>query len=142
MGMFMTINKLVGVKCEDNQELITYTDIYGFEDEVELCYWRKHQWIHKWLDKNMLIKRTKSNDENFMLCKQDIRNLINHCNILLKEGYDKYYSKHDFFITQYYSDGIHLNNKISEEINSAIKQLIPLLKEDFKNNTIYYHYDD
>jgi len=133
MGMDISIDKFKGVACKtelDFEDIIYNSDV----EEIEVCYWRKHYWLDDWFKQEC---KHGNYYDGLWLMKEDVINFYNYCNDLLTNGHKKYKLESDDF---YCCLGSKNWNKedILNEIKDTMKQIKPLLNEDFENNVFRY----
>lgn len=103
----------------------------------EICYWRKHYWLHDWFRDNCELKGGYCDE--FVISKEEVVKFYDYCLDLINYGYEKYCDSEDFYCVSYHMANENWKEEdIYKEISTVISDIAILLREDFDNNTFVY----
>lgn len=133
IGFVSGVAKYKGVKLSRIEEVEEYFDErYDKDDEVIFFSGNSKIWVNIWLNKR--YKNLNSGNSTYKILTKDIiKEFVDHCNYILKNGFNEFYEDIDF--EGYNGDDL---DKIEIEICDARDEFESLLNQDFDNNTLIY----
>ena len=133
IGFVSGVAKYKGVKLSRIEEVEEYFDErYNKDEEVILFSGNSRLWVNIWFKKRY-NNLNSGNGTYKILTKNIIKEFVDHCNYLLKNGFNDFYEDIDF--EGYNGDDL---DKIEIEICDTRDEFESLLNQDFDNNTLIY----
>lgn len=130
------LSKYKDIKIETIEELEEYLDDdYDEENEIVLFNGNVQLWVSRWFDNK--VKRLNNININYKILTKDIvSEFIDHCNFILKNGFNEFYDEGEF---ESHEDDVEMHfEEVSIEICETRDKFEQLLKQDFEHNTFVY----